>query len=114
VRVSRERGDFETIEPQGYAFTAPNFAIGSGARQANYRGVGVVDMAWAIREGRPHRASAELALHTLEVLEAFERSAVERRHVEIESACGRPEPLPKGEGEEVLRAGAAAPLAVSA
>jgi predicted dehydrogenase len=114
ARVSREGADFETIEPEGYAFVAPNFAIGSGAGQANYRSVGVVDMAWAIREGRPHRASAELALHTLEVLEAFERSAAERRHVEIESACGRPEPLPKGEGEEVLQTGPAEPLAAPA
>jgi len=71
-------------------------------------------MAWAIREGRPQRASAALALHTLEVLEAFERSATERRHVEIASDCLRPEPLPKGDGEAVLRAGPAAPQAVPA
>jgi predicted dehydrogenase len=114
ARVSREGADFETIEPEGYAFVAPNFAIGSGARVANHRGVGVVDMAGAIREGRPHRASAELALHTLEVLEAFERSAAERRHVQIESACARPEPLPKGEGETVFRSRPTQPQAVSA
>jgi predicted dehydrogenase len=115
VRVSRKNDPFETIDPEGYAFTAANFSTSSGGvGQANYRSVGVVDMAWAIRERRPHRASAELALHTLEVLEAFERSAAERRHVAIESDCVRPEPLAKGEGEEVLWTGPAEPQAVSA
>jgi predicted dehydrogenase len=58
------------------------------------RGVGIADMAEAIRDGRPHRASGELAYHVLEVLTALERSAQEGRHVSVESRCTRPEPLP--------------------
>ncbi|MEA2331197.1 MAG: hypothetical protein QOH58_1335 [Thermoleophilaceae bacterium] len=61
------------------------------------RGIGVADMGHAIRGGGPHRASAELACHVLEVLLALQRSAVERRHVEIESRCERPAPLPLGQ-----------------
>jgi predicted dehydrogenase len=57
------------------------------------RGIGIADMAEAIRDGRPHRASGELAYHVLEVLTALERSARERRHVQIESHCARPAPL---------------------
>ena len=38
----------------------------------NYRIIGVADMAHAIRSGRPHRASGELAFHVLEVMEAFQ------------------------------------------
>jgi predicted dehydrogenase len=49
------------------------------------RGIGVADMALAIRDGRPHRASAELAYHVLEVLLALETSRREGRHVEVES-----------------------------
>ncbi len=41
----------------------------------NYRSLGVADMAHAILEGRPHRASGDLALHVLEVMEAFETAA---------------------------------------
>ena len=41
----------------------------------NYRIIGVADMAHAIRSGRPHRASGELAFHVLEVMEAFQRSS---------------------------------------
>lgn len=39
-----------------------------GARDT--RGLGIDDLAQAIGEGRPHRASAELALHVLETAEA--------------------------------------------
>ncbi len=57
------------------------------------RGIGIADMAEAIRDGRPHRASGELAYHVLEVLTGLERSAGEGRHVPIESRSVRPAPL---------------------
>jgi predicted dehydrogenase len=38
------------------------------------RGIGVLDMAEAIAAGRPHRASGELALHVLEIMEAINSS----------------------------------------
>jgi predicted dehydrogenase len=39
------------------------------------RGIGVVDMARAIRRGEPHRASGEMALHVLEMMTAIKWSA---------------------------------------
>ena len=60
----------------------------------NYRIIGVADMAQAIRSGRPHRASGELAFHVLEVMEAVQRSSDEGRHVAIESRPARPAMLP--------------------
>nr|WP_260581764.1 hypothetical protein [Sphingopyxis sp. PET50] len=57
------------------------------------RGLGVADMALAIAEGRAPRASAELALHILEVILAIEVSAREGRAVEVESRAPRPLPL---------------------
>jgi predicted dehydrogenase len=60
------------------------------------RGIGVADMAHAIRSGRPHRAGAELAYHVLEVLSALLVSSREGRHVEIESRCERPVPVEPG------------------
>lgn len=38
------------------------------------RGLGVLDMARALRSGASHRASGEIALHVLEIMEAVERS----------------------------------------
>jgi hypothetical protein len=74
----------------------------SGVHVGNYRVVGLLDMAAALRRGRRHRATGELALHVLEVLDAFERASVEGRHIMIESTCERPEPVPLGAGEEVF------------
>ncbi len=62
----------------------------------NARGVGLADMACALRSGRPHRASGELAYHVLDVMHAFHDASREGRHVEMASTCQRPAPLPLG------------------
>lgn len=59
----------------------------------NYRSLGVADMAQGILDNRPHRASGELALHVLEVMEAFGTASAEGRTVEIRTPVTRPEPL---------------------
>ncbi len=58
------------------------------------RGVGVADMAHAIRCGRSHRASGELALHVLEVMHAIDQSSQSGQAVEIRSCPERPAALP--------------------
>ncbi len=59
----------------------------------NYRSIGLADMAHAIRSNRPHRASGELALHVLEVMEAFGRSSDSSKAVPIATRPERPAPL---------------------
>lgn len=59
----------------------------------NYRSLGVADMALGILEGRPHRASGELALHVLEVMEAFATASAEGRTIAIHTPVTRPDPL---------------------
>jgi predicted dehydrogenase len=63
----------------------------------NHRSIGVADLAHAIRHNRPHRASGALALHVLEVMEAFGRSSDTGEFVTIASRPPRPEPLQPGE-----------------
>ncbi|HRE49197.1 MAG TPA: Gfo/Idh/MocA family oxidoreductase [Aggregatilineales bacterium] len=58
------------------------------------RGVGLADMANAIHEGRPHRASGELALHVLEVMHGIIEAAHSGKRVSIESRPERPPLLP--------------------
>ena len=60
------------------------------------RGIGVADMAYAMQSGRPHRANAGMALHVLDVMQAFQESSETGAHVAIESTCQRPAPLPVG------------------
>ncbi|WP_108462166.1 Gfo/Idh/MocA family protein [Devosia naphthalenivorans] len=59
----------------------------------NYRSIGLADMAHAIASDRPHRASGDLALHVLEVMEAFEKSSQSGSVIEIATPVERPAPL---------------------
>ncbi len=103
-KISARDGDWRALDTSELAFREPNRVLRSGAQVADYRIVGVLDMAMAIRANRPHRASGAFALHVLEVMEAIDRSSSEERHIAVESRCDRPEPLPFGDGEEVLSA----------
>lgn len=57
------------------------------------RGLGLIDLAAAIRTRREPRASGRLATHVLEVLLGLEIAAAERRTVPIRSIVERPPPL---------------------
>lgn len=58
------------------------------------RGLGIVDIAEALDEGRPHRASGDVAFHVLEIMDAILRAGRERTVVEIESVVERPDVVP--------------------
>ena len=60
----------------------------------NARGLGVAEMAAAIAENRPHRASGDVALHVLEVMHAVHLASESGRHVELQTRCDRPATMP--------------------
>ena len=60
----------------------------------NSRGIGVADMAYALRSGRPNRASGALAYHVLDIMHAFHDASKEGRHIRLRSGVDRPKPLP--------------------
>jgi predicted dehydrogenase len=62
----------------------------------NSRGLGLADMAEAIREHRPHRASGELGYHVLDAMQAILESARDGRRIELTSQCPRPGAMPPG------------------
>jgi predicted dehydrogenase len=95
-------GAWEPVPISQFAFWQPNRTTIFGQEVADYRAVGLIDLAIAIRETRPHRANAELAYHVLEVLESLEQSHQRQCHIDIVSQCSKPAPLPCGTGEEVL------------
>lgn len=82
IEVGTAAGDWRSVVTE-HAYANGNFRI-----------IGVADMAYAIRNNRPHRASGELAFHVLEVMEAFQRSSDEGRHIEMTSRPERPAMLP--------------------
>ena len=109
-QVCERDGPWQTLDISAHPFGADNQTLRSGAQVANYRIVGLLDMAVAIAQGRPHRASGELALHVLEVLDAFERSSVEGRHINISTRVERPAAVPLGADESVFLTDAALAL----
>ena len=88
VRLGREKDWTDVPLTHGYT--------------TNSRGIGVADLAYALRSGRPHRANGELAYHVLDIMHATYDASREGRHVELASSCERPAPLPVGLAEGTL------------
>lgn len=81
VQVSEKKGDWTDV-PQTHLY-------GDG----NYRILGLADMAEAITEGRPHRASHELSLHVLEIMDSILKSADSGKRIELTHPAARPAPM---------------------
>ncbi len=62
-------------------------------RAEQSRGLGVADMAAAMRDGRPHRANGQMAYHVLDAMHAVLDAARTGQHITLQSTCERPERL---------------------
>jgi predicted dehydrogenase len=58
------------------------------------RGVGVADLALAAASGSDHRASLDVGLHVLDVMESLLGAAQSGTSVEIGTSCRAPDPIP--------------------
>ena len=70
-------------------------------REPTSRGIGLADMAWAMRSGRPHRASGELASHCVDVMQSLLDSAQKGRRLKLRSSCERPAAVPADLPEDI-------------
>ena len=66
------------------------------------RGLGVADMAYALRTGRPHRANGDLMYHVHDIMHAIHDASREGKHVVVRSRVDRPAPLEAGLGINAL------------
>lgn len=85
-------GDVE-LRKRGRDEAWANVPVTQPYADGNYRSMGVADMAQGILDNRPHRANGDLALHVLEVMEAFETASREGRTIDIKTPVERPAPL---------------------
>lgn len=95
VRICRPGGDW-TDMPLSHPYASIS------------RSTGVADMAYALRTGRPHRASGALALHVLDIMHAIHDASRDSRYLTLDTACAQPAPLPLGLVEGTLDEGAPA------
>lgn len=93
VRLVGVDGSVTELDHSARPFFRPTMITFQGNAVAYYRLSGLVDMSEAIAQGRPHRASGELALHVLEVIEAVRLSGERGGRIALETRCERPAPV---------------------
>lgn len=102
VRLIRDNAPEMEI-PFTHGFTgSPIYGPETPADYGQHRGVGAAEMAWAILRDRPHRASAEMGLHTMELLCNLDCSAKESIVYEMTTTFLQPAPLPSGYTDLIL------------
>ena len=103
IEVYGTKGSLSVPDPNGFGGTVRFWQTDKRAWEdvpvtrlyaENSRGIGVADMACALRTGRPHRANGELAYHVLDIMHAFHDSSKDRTFVTLESTCSQPKTLP--------------------
>ena len=104
IELGTRDQDWQEIRTDHLVFGQNNYPA-DAPRSANDRGLGLAEMARAIREGRRQRLSAGLALHVTSIMESILRAGSEGRVVTVEDAVERPPPLGEEEAASLLRAG---------
>ena len=100
-------GDWQDEDSSGLPFGMPNWRSPSWPAtrpmQANYRCLGLAELARAVVEGTPHRSSGRLALHVLEAMYAILQAAETNAAIEIDTQIGRPAALADDEAKALMR-----------
>lgn len=92
VNLTSRDGSCE-LDHSARPFHKPTMINFLGVEVGYYRLCGLADMADAIAQNRPHRASAEMALHIIEVIDAIRVSSETGDRVAIKTRCERPAPI---------------------
>ena len=107
VSVSDGGDDWQHFETKRNLYGAENWPILAPDR-ANYRMLGVADLVAAAQMERAPRASGDLALHVLEVMEAILQSGLSGSPVRLEGSVAQPPLMSEEEAASLLVPGAVA------
>ncbi|MEN5276327.1 Gfo/Idh/MocA family oxidoreductase [Brucella sp. TWI432] len=102
VLLAKPENAAVAVEAWDHPFGVENEQHSSGM-MANYRTAGLADMAAAILGGREMRCSLERALHGVEVMLSILKSGEEKRFIDIQTTCTRPQALGIADAEALLR-----------
>jgi predicted dehydrogenase len=101
VALSGEGRAWDETDTSTLPYGAANWPVDAPDR-ANYRMLGLADLARAVIEGRPARASGDLALHVLEVMEAILRAGETGTAQVIPGTIAQPKELREDEAKSLL------------
>jgi len=101
VGLSHRGADWDETDTATRLFGAVNWPIAAPDR-ANYRMLGLADLARALEEGRAPRASGDLALHVLDVMEAALHAAETGVAQTLVTTVAQPLALGRDEAQSLL------------
>jgi predicted dehydrogenase len=101
IAFSEQGSAWEEIDTSSLPYGAMNWPPHAPDR-ANYRMLGLADLARAVFDGRPPRASGDLALHVLEIMEAILRAAETGQAQVIAGTISQPKELRENEAKSLL------------
>lgn len=101
VSLSKRGAEWKNFASESELYGALNWPY-SAPDRANYRMLGVADLIRALGEGRAPRASGDLALHVLEIMEATLASSENRSAVAIAGSVAQPPLLGEDEARSLL------------
>ncbi len=94
VEITERGGDWRPLDSSGMLLGAPNWRSPSwppeAPSRANYRALGLADLAGAALHGTPHRSTGRLALHVLEVMHCILEGAATGQPTAITTQLERP------------------------
>jgi predicted dehydrogenase len=97
VEVTERGGDWRAVDSSDMPLGAPNWRSPNWApdmpSRANYRALGLADLASAALKGTPHRSSGRLGLHVLEVMHSILEGAATGQPKAITTTLERPATL---------------------
>ncbi|RWO77139.1 MAG: Gfo/Idh/MocA family oxidoreductase [Mesorhizobium sp.] len=101
VSLSERGADWADFHSESEFYGARNWPFAAPDR-ANYRMLGVADLSRALTTGRKPRASGDLALHVLEIMEAILASGESRESVAVNATVDQPPRFQDAEAASLL------------
>ncbi len=70
---------------------------------ANYRGVGLAEMAYCIQNKKKHRCNGELSFHILDIIQSIMQAAKKQKRITLNSTCKIPKKFTSIEINKILK-----------
>jgi predicted dehydrogenase len=107
VEVTERGGDWQVHDSGDRPLGAPNWRSPNwppeAPSRANYRALGLADLASAALSGTPHRSTGRLALHVLEVMHCLLEGAATGQPMTVTTALERPPVLEEEQAAALWR-----------
>jgi predicted dehydrogenase len=103
VWATAKGGEAKTLAAWDHPLGVANQKDGAGHAVANYRAIGLADLADAIMKKRDARCSIDRTLHTVDIMTSILQSGETGKFVTLKTTCTRPKALPPSEARALMR-----------